>query len=67
MSEALQRASRTRGLGLLAMIPGLLFLLAGVAIIFEPQVLVWLVATLSIAVGVALTAAVSVVWKIQGR
>lgn len=45
-----------RGFGLLAMIPGLLFVLVGVAIIFEPQILVWLMAGVSIAVGIALFA-----------
>jgi hypothetical protein len=57
MSEILEGASRTRGFKLLAMIPGLLFVLAGVAIIFEPQVLVWLMAGASIVVGIVLFAA----------
>jgi hypothetical protein len=56
MSEILARASRTRGFKPLAMTPGLLCVIAGVAIIFEPQVLVWLMATASIVAGIALLA-----------
>jgi hypothetical protein len=57
MSAMFKKTAGKRGLGLLAMIPGLLLVLGGVAIILEPQILVWLMAGASIAVGVALLAA----------
>jgi uncharacterized membrane protein HdeD (DUF308 family) len=57
MPAMFRRGSWKSGSGILMMIPGLLFVLAGVAIIFEPQVLVWLVAGASIVVGIALVAA----------
>ena len=57
MSAILKKTSGKRGFGLLAMIPGLLLVLGGVAIIFEPQILVWLIAGTSILVGIALLAA----------
>jgi len=56
MSAMFGRASRKSGFGFLMMIPGLLFVLAGVAIIFEPQVLVWLMAGVSIFIGIAMFA-----------
>jgi len=59
MSAMFKKASGKRGFGLLAMIPGLLLVLGGVAIIFEPQILVWLMAGASILIGIALLAAAS--------
>jgi len=59
MSEMFKRASGKRGIGLLVLIPGLLFVLVGVAIVLEPQILVWLLAGASIAVGIALLAIAS--------
>lgn len=59
MSAMFKKTSGKRGFGLLAMIPGLLLVLGGVAIIFEPQILVWLVAGASILIGIALLAAAS--------
>jgi len=56
MSEMFKKTSGKRGFGLLAMIPGLLLVLGGVAIILEPQFLVWLMAAASILVGIALLA-----------
>jgi len=57
MSAMFKKTSGKRGFGLLAMIPGLLLVLGGVAIILEPQILVWLMAGASIMVGIALFAA----------
>jgi len=57
MSAMFKKASGKRGFGLLAMIPGLLLVLGGVAIILEPQILVWLMAGAAILVGIALLAA----------
>lgn len=56
MSESLEVASRKPGFRLLAVAPGLLLLLAGVAIILDPRVLVWLASGLSIFLGTALLA-----------
>jgi hypothetical protein len=57
MSAMFKKTSGKRGFGLLAMIPGLLLVLGGVAIILEPQILVWLMATTSIVAGLMLLAA----------
>ncbi len=57
MSAMFNKASGKRGFGLLAMIPGLFLVLVGVAIILEPQILVWLMAGAAILVGIALFAA----------
>ena len=56
MSAMFKRTAGSRGFGLLAMIPGLLFVLGGLAIIIEPQILVWLMAAASILVGIGLLA-----------
>lgn len=40
------------GVGFLLMIPGFLLVLVGVLIIFEPKILVWLVASVSILIGI---------------
>jgi hypothetical protein len=57
MSAIFKRSSGKRGFGLLAIIPGLLLVLVGVAIMFEPQILVWLLAATSIVLGLLLLAA----------
>lgn len=57
MSAMFRRISGKRGFGLLAMISGLSLMLVGVAIIREPQILVWLLAAASIAAGLMLLAA----------
>ena len=64
MSAMFKKASGRRGFGLLAMIPGLLFVLGGLAIIFEPQILVWLMAAASILVGIGLLAGASFLRKL---
>jgi len=57
MSKMFRKTSGKRGFGLLAMIPGLLFVFVGVAIILEPQILVWLIAVTSVVAGLMLLAA----------
>jgi hypothetical protein len=57
MSAMFNKASGKRGFGLLAMIPGLFLVLVGVAIILEPQILVWLMAATSIVAGLMLLTA----------
>jgi len=64
MSAMFKKASGRRGFGLLAMIPGLLFVLGGLAIILQPQILVWLIAAASILVGIGLLAAASFLRKL---
>ena len=64
MSAIFKRTAGSRGFGLLAMIPGLLFVLGGLAIIFEPQILVWLMAAASILVGIGLLAGASFLRKL---
>ena len=64
MSAMFKKTSGNRGFGLLAMIPGLLLVLGGVAIILEPQILVWLMAGAAILVGIALLAAANFVRKL---
>jgi len=56
-SAMFKRSGGKRGFGLLAVLPGLLLVLVGVAIILEPQVLVWLIASTSIVAGLMLVAA----------
>jgi hypothetical protein len=57
ISTMFKKTTGKRGFGLLAMIPGMLLVLGGVAIILEPQILVWLMAGAAILVGIALLAA----------
>ena len=57
MSAMFKKTFGKKGFGLLAMIPGLLLVLGGVAIILEPQILVWLMAGEAILVGTALLTA----------
>ena len=64
MSAMFKKASGRRGFGLLAMIPGLLFVLGGLAIILQPQILVWLMAAASILVGIGLLAGASFLRKL---
>jgi hypothetical protein len=56
MSALFKKTSGKRGFGLLAMIPGLLLVLGGVAVILEPQILVWLMAATSMVAGLMLLA-----------
>jgi hypothetical protein len=64
MSAMFKKTAGNRGFGLLAMIPGLLFVLGGLAIIIEPQILVWLMAAASILVGIGLLAGASFLRKL---
>jgi len=64
MSAMFKKASGKRGFVLLAMIPGLLFVLGGLAIILQPQILVWLMAAASILVGIGLLAGASFLRKL---
>jgi hypothetical protein len=57
MSKLFRNTSGKRGFAILATLPGLLLVLVGVAIIFEPQILVWLLAAISIGAGLMLLAA----------
>jgi len=63
MSAMFKKTAGNRGFGLLAMIPGLLLVLGGLAIIIEPQILVWLMAAASILVGIVLLAGASFLRK----
>ena len=67
MSAMFKKASGKRGFVLLAMIPGLLFVLGGLAIILQPQILVWLMAAASILVGIGLLAAASLFRKLASN
>ena len=64
MSAMFKRSAGKRSFGLLAVLPGLLLVLVGVAIILEPQILVWLIAATSIVAGLMLVAAASFFRKI---
>ena len=64
MSEMFKKSTGMRGFGLLAMLPGLLLVLGGVAIILEPQILVWLMAAASIVAGLVLVAAANFFRKV---
>lgn len=59
MSMMFRGKSGKSRFGFLTVIPGLLFVLVGVAIIVEPQVLVWLLAGSSIVIGFGLMALAS--------
>jgi len=64
MSAMFKKTAGHRGFGLLAMIPGLLFVLGGLAIIVEPTILVWLMAAASILVGIGLLTGASFLRKL---
>ena len=40
------------GSGYLLMVPGILFIIVGILIILEPKILVWLIASVSILMGI---------------
>jgi hypothetical protein len=67
MSAMFKRTAGKRGFRLLAMIPGLLFVLGGLAIILQPQILVWLMAAASILVGIGLLVAASLFLKLASN
>jgi Na+-transporting NADH:ubiquinone oxidoreductase subunit NqrD len=64
MSAFLGKISGMRGFGFLALIPGLLFVFVGVAIILEPQILIWLMAAAAIFAGLMLVAAATFFRKV---
>jgi hypothetical protein len=64
MSATFKKAFGKRGFGLLAMLPGLLLMLGGVAIILEPQILIWLMAAISIVACLMLLAAANFFRKV---
>ena len=66
MSKIFRNLSGKRGFALLAMLPGLLLVLVGVAIILEPQILVWLIAATSIIAGLMFLAGVTFFRRFAG-
>jgi hypothetical protein len=67
MSAMFKKTSGKRGFGLLAMIPGLLLVFGGVAIILEPQILIWLMAATSVVAGLMLLAAANFFRKLAAE
>lgn len=52
MASMCKGIAKKPGSGYMLMIPGLLFIAVGILIIFEPKILVWLIAAVSILMGV---------------
>jgi hypothetical protein len=64
MSAMFKKTFGKRGSSLLTFLPGLLLVLVGVAIILEPQILVWLMAAVAIFAGLMLAAAATFFRKV---
>jgi hypothetical protein len=64
MSAMFKRNSGRRGFGHLVMIPGMMLVLVGAAIILEPQILIWLMAAAAIFAGLMLVAAATFFRKV---
>lgn len=52
MASMCKGMAKKPGSGYMLMVPGLLFIIVGILIIFEPKILVWLIASVSILMGV---------------
>ena len=52
MASMCKGMSKKPGSGYMLMVPGLLLIMIGILIIFEPKILVWLIAAASILMGV---------------
>ena len=52
MASMCKGMAKNPGSGYMLMVPGLLLIVVGILIIFEPKVLVWLIASVSILMGV---------------
>lgn len=52
MASMCKGMAKKPGSGYMLMFPGLIFIIVGIAIILEPKILVWLIASVSILMGV---------------
>ena len=67
MASAFKDASEKPMAGFMVMIPGLILIALGVAILFEPRILAWLMAAMSILLGVIVLMIANFVRKIGAR
>jgi len=67
MAAALKGAGDNPAMGYLIMLPGILFVALGVLILFQPAVLVWLMAGVSIIIGILLLLAGNFLRKMGAR
>jgi uncharacterized membrane protein HdeD (DUF308 family) len=54
MAETCRGMMSRRGSGLMFIVPGILFIILGVAVVMEPRILVWLVALALIVMGISI-------------
>lgn len=66
MAKTCQGMMENPRLGFIFIVPGLFFVILGVAVLIEPQILVWLMAIFLIVMGMAILVFASVVRKIGG-
>lgn len=67
MASAFKDASEKPMAGLMVMIPGLILIVLGVAILVEPRILTWLMAALSILLGIIVLMIANFVRKVGAR
>ena len=66
MAKTCQGMMEKPRLGLIFIVPGIVFVILGVAVLIEPQILVWLVAIALIVMGFAMIVLASFIRKIGG-
>jgi len=66
MAKTCQGMMEKPRLGFIFIVPGIFFVILGVAVLIEPQILVWLVAIVLIVMGMAMLVFASFVRKIGG-
>jgi uncharacterized membrane protein HdeD (DUF308 family) len=52
MASMCKGMAQKPGSGYMLMVPGIVFIVAGILIILEPKILVWLIASISILMGI---------------
>jgi uncharacterized membrane protein HdeD (DUF308 family) len=67
MAETCKGMMEKPRFGFMFMVPGIIFIILGVAVLIEPQILVWLVAIALIFIGIAMTMMAMFMRKIGER
>ena len=67
MAKVCQGMMEKRGFGVWMIVPGLMFIVLGVAIIFYPKILVWLVAAALIVMGLGMLMMLNVMRNFGNR
>ena len=67
MASMCKGMTKTPGSGFLLMVPGIVLIMVGILIIFEPKILVWLIAAASILMGIMMLFFANVLRKMSAH